>query len=84
MLTFDNIIVSARNGNLFDQLGENEEVIAYLPLAWVGDHIFSYAQSYVAGYLRQLPGSRRRPWSRIAARSAPPMRSRRRASTRTC
>src|SRR5689334_21724692 len=39
MLSFDNAIISARNGNLFDQLGENEETIAYLPLAWVGDHL---------------------------------------------
>ena len=44
------------NGNRFDNLDENEEVIAYLPLAWVGDHIFSYAQSYRRGLLRQLPG----------------------------
>ncbi len=55
MLTYDNVIVSARNGNAFDQLNENEEVIAYLPLAWVGDHIFSYAQSYVAGFCVNCP-----------------------------
>jgi len=55
MLSYDNIIISARNGNLFDQLGENEEVIAYLPLAWVGDHLFSYAQHYVAGFCVNCP-----------------------------
>ena len=55
MLTFDNILISARNGNLFDKLDEKEEVIAYLPLAWVGDHIFSYAQSYVAGFCVNCP-----------------------------
>ncbi len=55
MLTFDNLIVSVRNGNLFDQIGAEEEVIAYLPLAWVGDHVFSYAQSYVAGYCVSCP-----------------------------
>jgi long-chain acyl-CoA synthetase len=55
MLTYDNIIISARNGNLFDGLGENEEVIAYLPLAWVGDHLFSYAQHYVAGFCVNCP-----------------------------
>src|SRR4051794_8398478 len=32
MLSYDNTIISARNGNLFDGLGENEETIAYLPL----------------------------------------------------
>jgi long-chain acyl-CoA synthetase len=55
MLTHDNVLISARNGNLFDHLGENEEIIAYLPLAWVGDHIFSYAQSYVAGFCVSCP-----------------------------
>ncbi len=55
MLTQDNVLISARNGNLFDNLGEDEEVIAYLPLAWVGDHIFSYAQSYVAGFCVNCP-----------------------------
>ncbi len=55
MLSCDNIIISARNGNRFDKLDENEEVIAYLPLAWVGDHLFSYAQHYVAGFCVNCP-----------------------------
>ena len=55
MLTFDNCIISARNGNLFDKLDENEETVAYLPLAWVGDHLFSYAQHYVAGFCVNCP-----------------------------
>ena len=55
MLDYDNMIISARNGNVFDQLGESEETIAYLPLAWVGDHLFSYAQHYVAGYCVNCP-----------------------------
>nr|WP_096358802.1 AMP-binding protein [Variibacter gotjawalensis] len=57
MLTQDNILISAANGNAFDKLDENEEVIAYLPLAWVGDHIFSYAQSYTAGFCVSCPES---------------------------
>jgi long-chain acyl-CoA synthetase len=55
MLSFDNLTISVHNGNLFDNLGANEEVIAYLPIAWVGDHVFSYAQSYVAGYCVNCP-----------------------------
>ena len=55
MLTFDNTIISARNGNLFDKLDEHEETVAYLPLAWVGDHLFSYAQHYVAGFCVNCP-----------------------------
>jgi long-chain acyl-CoA synthetase len=55
MLTHDNAIISARNANAFDRLGCDEEVIAYLPLAWIGDHIFSYVQSYAAGYCVSCP-----------------------------
>jgi long-chain acyl-CoA synthetase len=50
MLSFDNLVLSALNGNAFDSLGPDEVVLAYLPLAWVGDHVFTYAQAYVAGY----------------------------------
>jgi long-chain acyl-CoA synthetase len=57
MLMHENVLVSARNGNAFDNLTENEEVIAYLPIAWVGDHIFSFAQSYVAGFCVNCPES---------------------------
>ncbi len=55
MLTYRNTIVSARNANAFDRLDAREEVIAYLPLAWVGDYIFSYVQAYVAGYCVNCP-----------------------------
>ncbi|MBX9990727.1 AMP-binding protein [Phreatobacter oligotrophus] len=57
MLSNDNVIISARNGGLFDHLRETEETIAYLPLAWVGDNIFSYAQSYVLGFCVNCPES---------------------------
>ncbi|MGB9368416.1 MAG: AMP-binding protein [Xanthobacteraceae bacterium] len=55
MLSYDNCILSAQNGNVFDKLDEKEETIAYLPLAWVGDHLFSYAQHYVAGFCVNCP-----------------------------
>lgn len=57
MLSFDNVVISAANGIKFDNLNEREETIAYLPLAWVGDHIFSYAQSMVAGFCVSCPES---------------------------
>ncbi|HEY8442541.1 MAG TPA: AMP-binding protein, partial [Xanthobacteraceae bacterium] len=57
MLTYENLIVSAINGNRFDNLGPDEQVIAYLPLAWVGDHIFSYAQPFAAGFCVNCPES---------------------------
>jgi long-chain acyl-CoA synthetase len=57
MLTYENLIVSAINGNRFDNLGPDEQVIAYLPLAWVGDHVFSYAQPFTAGFCVNCPES---------------------------
>jgi len=57
MLSFHNLVESARNANDFDHFDESEEIIAYLPLAWVGDHVFSYAQSYIAGYCVCCPES---------------------------
>ena len=57
MLTYDNAIISARNAIAFDRLTEKDEIMAYLPMAWVGDHIFSYAQSYVAGFCVSCPES---------------------------
>ncbi len=57
MLSFDNLVKSAINANGFDSLNETDEIIAYLPLAWVGDHVFSYAQSYTAGYCVCCPES---------------------------
>src|SRR5262249_49232737 len=57
MLTFDNIVISAVNGNMFDKLGPDEQVVAYLPLAWIGDHLFCYAQPFTAGFCVNCPES---------------------------
>ena len=40
-------------------LGPGDEILSYLPMAWVGDNLFSYAQALVAGLHRQLPGVER-------------------------
>ncbi len=48
---------AADTANRFDNLTEAEETIAYLPMAWVGDHVFSYAQSYASGYCVNCPES---------------------------
>ena len=55
MLSNDNVIITARNGIIREGLTPNEEVLAYLPMAWVGDNLFSYAQSYVAGFCVSCP-----------------------------
>ncbi len=57
MLSYDNALISARNGVAFDRLTEDDELLAYLPMAWVGDHIFSYAESFVAGFCISCPES---------------------------
>ncbi|MGB5708127.1 MAG: AMP-binding protein [Arenicellales bacterium] len=57
VLTNDNIIVTSRNSVEFDKLTEHEETLSYLPLAWVGDHIFSHGQAYVAGFCINCPES---------------------------
>lgn len=57
MLSHENTVVSSKNGNVFDNLDETEDVIAYLPLAWVGDHIFCFGQSMAAGFCLNCPES---------------------------
>ena len=57
MLSHDNLIISARNAIEFESLREDEEVLAYMPMAWVGDNIFSFAQSYVSGFCVSCPES---------------------------
>ena len=57
ILTHDNVLVSARNAAEFDGLEAEDEVLAYLPMAWVGDNIFSFGQSYVTGFCVNCPES---------------------------
>ena len=47
----------AHAGARFDRLTEREEVLAYLPLAWIGQNIFSYAQWLACGYVVNCPES---------------------------
>ncbi len=57
ILSHENLIRTAENANAFDKLTETDEIIAYLPMAWVGDHIFSYGQAYAAGFCVACPES---------------------------
>ena len=43
VLSHENLLVTARNTNAFDGITAEEEVLAYLPMAWVGDNVFSFA-----------------------------------------
>jgi long-chain acyl-CoA synthetase len=47
----------AKAGADFDHLTEREEVLAYMPLAWIGQNIFSYAQWLACGYVVNCPES---------------------------
>ncbi|MBS3996922.1 MAG: AMP-binding protein, partial [Hydrogenophaga sp.] len=55
--THSTLIDRAAVGTRFDKLTENDEVLAYLPPAWIGQNIFSYAQWLVAGYVVNCPES---------------------------
>jgi long-chain acyl-CoA synthetase len=51
------LINRAQAGMVFDKLTAAEEVLAYMPPAWVGQNIFSYAQWLVCGYVVNCPES---------------------------
>jgi len=57
VLSNRNIIETAKNSVAFDRLTHNEEVLAYLPMAWVGDFIFSIGQAMWAGFTVNCPES---------------------------
>ena len=53
--THSTLMDRAQAGAEFDKLSEREEVLAYLPPAWIGQNIFSYAQWLVCGYVVNCP-----------------------------
>jgi len=55
--THDTLINRAQAGAEFDRLTSSEDVLAYLPPAWIGQNIFSYAQWLVCGYVVNCPES---------------------------
>ncbi|MDP2731741.1 MAG: AMP-binding protein, partial [Hoeflea sp.] len=57
MLTASASVKAAEDTAAFDHMSEHDEVLAYLPLAWVGDHYLNYAQGYVAGLCMSCPES---------------------------
>ena len=57
VLTGERCIAAARDTVAFDNLTDRDEVLAYLPLAWVGDHYLNYAQGFVAGFCMACPES---------------------------
>jgi long-chain acyl-CoA synthetase len=50
-------VAAARDTVAFDKITDQDEQLAYLPLAWVGDHYLNYAQMFVAGGCMACPES---------------------------
>ncbi|ATG41104.1 Long-chain acyl-CoA synthetase (AMP-forming) [Phaeobacter piscinae] len=57
VLSNRNVIESAKNSAEFDKLTAGENILSYLPMAWVGDFIFSVGQAYWCGFCVNCPES---------------------------
>ncbi|HXH81980.1 MAG TPA: AMP-binding protein [Candidatus Tectomicrobia bacterium] len=57
MLTHRNLLVMARVASDREGLRRDDEALAYLPMAWVGDHMISYAQAIATGFAINCPES---------------------------
>jgi long-chain acyl-CoA synthetase len=57
MLSAAGCIDAASDTVEFDRLDHTDGAVAYLPLAWVGDHYLNYAQALVAGFCIACPES---------------------------
>jgi len=57
VLSNRNIISAAASSSEFDHLNAGDSVLAYLPMAWVGDFIFSIGQCFWTGFCVACPES---------------------------
>ncbi|WP_136634348.1 AMP-binding protein [Pseudooceanicola onchidii] len=55
VLSNRNIIETSIASSKFDNLTQKEEILSYLPMAWVGDFIFSIGQAYWCGFCVNCP-----------------------------
>src|SRR4029079_3482087 len=53
----DNLVIASRAYAEMESLRTDEEVLAYLPMAWIGQNLFSYAQWMVVGFRINCPES---------------------------
>ena len=58
LLSYNNIVSVTSIACEIEKTGPDDEVVAYLPMAWVGDNIFCVAQSYISGFCINCPESR--------------------------
>ncbi|MFG6518221.1 AMP-binding protein [Sulfitobacter sp. 1A13496] len=57
VLSNRNVIETAKSSSEFDNLKRTDEILAYLPMAWVGDFIFSVGQALWTGFCTNCPES---------------------------
>ncbi|XDZ66376.1 AMP-binding protein [Alphaproteobacteria bacterium LSUCC0684] len=57
VLSHHNVISTSRSSSDFDGLRATDSVLAYLPMAWVGDFIFSIGQASWCGFCVNCPES---------------------------
>jgi long-chain acyl-CoA synthetase len=57
MISAEGCIRATMDTVAFDRLDETDSVLAYLPMAWVGDHYLNFAQAIVAGFCIACPES---------------------------
>ena len=57
VLSNRNVIETSRSSSEFDDLRQTDSILAYLPMAWVGDFIFSVGQAMWTGFCTNCPES---------------------------
>ena len=57
VLSHESLIRTATNAANWDNMTAEGDVLAYLPMAWVGDNLFSYSESYIVGFCVNCPES---------------------------
>ncbi len=57
VLSNRNVIETSKSSSEFDGLRQTDDILAYLPMAWVGDFIFSVGQALWTGFCTNCPES---------------------------
>ncbi len=57
VLSNRNVIETSKSSSAFDDLRQSDDILAYLPMAWVGDFIFSVGQALWTGFCTNCPES---------------------------
>lgn len=57
VLSNRNVIETSKSSSEFDDLRKSDDILAYLPMAWVGDFIFSVGQALWTGFCTNCPES---------------------------